>query len=120
MRKLLLSVLVVTAAFTLGCPSGGGGTGGGGGSSTGGGSGGGGGAAGGGGGAAGGGGGATGGGGGATGGGGGGAMDAGTEITVFARDLILGMTANNNLPTTTEDKGLIDVNPITFDAGFFP
>ena len=25
-----------------------------------------------------------------------------------------------NLPTTTEDKGLIDVNPITFDASFFP
>lgn len=81
--------------------------------------GGGGGATGGGGGATGGGGGATGGGGGATG-GGGGSVDAGTEITVFARDLILGMTANNNLPTTTEDKGLIDVNPITFDAGFFP
>ena len=47
-------------------------------------------------------------------------MDAGTEITVFARDLIIGMTASNNLPTTTEDKGLIDVNPITYDAGFFP
>ena len=134
MRKLLLSAVVAMAVGSLGCPEkmgptggGGGSTGGGsggGGGGTGGGTGGGatgggGGATGGGGGAAGGGGGAAGGGGGATG-GGGGTVDAGTEITVFARDLILTMTAANNLPTTTEDKGLIDVNPITFDAGFFP
>ena len=30
------------------------------------------------------------------------------------------MTSNTAVPTTTEDKDLIDVNPITFDAGFFP
>ena len=149
MRKLLLGALVAVAVGSLGCPgdnvpdsgrtgggSGGGGggrtgggggssTGGGGGSSTGGGGGstgggGGGSSTGGGGGSTGGGGGSTGGGGGSTGGGGGGTVDAGTEITVFARDLILTMTADTAPPTTTEDKNLIDVNPITFDAGFFP
>ncbi len=114
MRKLLLGALVAIGVGSLGCPgdnvpdsgrtgggSGGGVTGGGGGGRTGGG------------------GGSTGGGGGSTG-GGGGTVDAGTEITVFARDLILTMTSNTAPPTTTEDKNLIDVNPITFDAGFFP
>ena len=91
MRKLLWVSLITIALGGLGCP---GGTGGGGAQ--------------------------TGGGNGMTGGGGGGTSDAGVEITIFARDLILSMTANNNLPATTEDKNLVDVNPITFDAGFFP
>ena len=65
--------------------------------------------------------GAGGGGGGAGGGAGGGtgAPSDEIEITVFARDLILNRTANDKSPTTTEDKGLIDVNPITFDPAFF-
>ena len=120
MRKLLLSSLLVTIAGNLGCAPPDNGTGGGGsnvsgvGRSTGGGGG----STGGGGGSS------TGGGGGGTGGGstggGGGTADAGAEITVFARDLILNHTANDNGPTTTEDKGLIDVSPITFGPGFFP
>lgn len=52
-------------------------------------------------------------------GGGGGASDAGVEITAFARDLILHHTANHTEPTTTEDKQLIDVSPVTFGRGFF-
>ena len=117
MRKLLWVGLITIALGGLGCPGGNGGGTGGGGAQTGGGNGmtGGGGTTGGGGGTTGG-----GGGGGTTGGGGGGTSDAGVEITIFARDLILSMTANNNLPATTEDKNLVDVNPITFDAGFFP
>lgn len=46
---------------------------------------------------------------------GGGAADAGVEITAFARDLIV----NHTLPTTTEDKHLIDVSPVSFGPDFF-
>lgn len=41
------------------------------------------------------------------------------EVTVFARDLILNQTANDTLPTATEDKDLIDVNSISFEPDFF-
>ncbi len=44
---------------------------------------------------------------------------AGLEVTAFARDLILNQTASDTLPATTEDKGLIEVNPISFDPAFF-
>ncbi|MDP2272471.1 MAG: hypothetical protein Q8N23_32995 [Archangium sp.] len=54
------------------------------------------------------------------GGGGGGPPGGGTEITVFARDLILNETAEHTVPSTTENKGLIDVSPITFTPAFFP
>ena len=50
--------------------------------------------------------------------------DAGTggaaiEITAFARDLILNEAANGLLPTTTENKNLVDVSPVTFTSAFF-
>ncbi len=60
-------------------------------------------------------------GGGGAGGGSGGTVEVGgLEITAFASDLILTMTANDNLPTTTEDKKLVDVSPIAFGPSFFP
>ena len=38
---------------------------------------------------------------------------------VFAKDQIENHTANNTPTVTLDDKNLIDVNPILFDAGFF-
>lgn len=44
----------------------------------------------------------------------------GTEFTTFTRDLILNQTADNNLPTTTEDKTFVDTEPAgAFPASFF-
>ena len=41
------------------------------------------------------------------------------EITAFARDLILNETAAGLLPTTTENRNLVDVSPVTFTSAFF-
>ncbi len=44
----------------------------------------------------------------------------GTEFTTFTRELILNQTADNNLPTTTEDKTFVDTAPSdAFPPAFF-
>lgn len=44
----------------------------------------------------------------------------GTEFTTFTRELILNQTADNTLPTTTEDKNLVDTAPAdAFPPAFF-
>lgn len=43
-----------------------------------------------------------------------------TELTTFVRDLIVHQTADDNLPTTTEDKPLVDSEPAdAFPPSFF-
>lgn len=52
-------------------------------------------------------------------GGDGGTVGAAVEITALARDLTLNQTADGRSPTTTEDKNLVDVSPVTFTSAFF-
>jgi len=46
--------------------------------------------------------------------------DAGTELTIFVRTLILNETTDTSLPTTTEDKTFVDTEPAdAFPPAFF-
>lgn len=46
----------------------------------------------------------------------GGVIDAGTEITIFVKDLILNQTNDTALPTTLDDKELKDTQPPPADV----
>lgn len=49
-----------------------------------------------------------------------GGISSDTELTDFVRNLIVNQTADDNLPTTTEDKPLVDSEPAdAFPPSFF-
>lgn len=49
-----------------------------------------------------------------------GGVSGNTELTDFVRNLIVNQTADDNLPTTTEDKPLVDSEPAdAFPPSFF-